>query len=145
MQTVQYFSIDTQHAMYAQVYDLRHQVLRVPLGLSLHNEDTSADKEDDIWVAVIDTKVVACLMLKNMGGNRLKLRQMAVAADMQGKGLGKQLITNAENDARKKGVLEIHLHARQYAEAFYQKLGYTSYGAPFAEVGIPHTAMQKQL
>lgn len=145
MQPPQFFSISTKHPLYAQVFDLRHQVLRLPLGLSLHDEDISADIEDDIWVALVDTRVAACLMLKDTGGGILKLRQMAVAADMQGRGLGKELIIVAENAARKKGATMIKLHARAYAEGFYQKLGYVSYGSLFAEVGIPHIAMQKQL
>jgi predicted GNAT family N-acyltransferase len=138
-------NINAQHPLFTQVFDLREKVLRKPLGISLHNEDTSADEKDVIWIAIKNHHVIACLMLKDQGKGVLKLRQMAVDADLQGKGIGRLLIQKAEKEAQNLGFSKIELHARQYAQGFYERLGYTVSGQIFEEVGLPHVFMDKLL
>lgn len=141
-----FLQIDTSHPLYAQVYDLREAVLRVPLGLSLKNEDLSGDAYDQVFVALeAEDRVVACLMLHYKGEGRLKMRQMAVRADLQGKGIGQALVRFSENAAATLGCRIIELHAREFAVTFYEKLGYERSGDTFQEVGIPHVYMEKRL
>ncbi len=137
--------IDFSDPLFAQVFALREKVLRQPLGLSLHNEDTSGDKHDAIYVALNDHNVVGCLMAKNLSDGLLKLRQMAVDTDVQAKGIGKLLVQYAEADARNRGLKKIELHARQIVQGFYERLGYTAHGPEFVEVNIPHIKMEKFL
>lgn len=137
--------INTKHPLYQAVYLLRDTVLRQPLGLSLYNEDTSADHQDDIFVALYDQQPIACLMLHHINPQTVKLRQMAVTADYQGKGIGRQLILAAESAIKKSLHQHILLHARMTALGFYEKLGYQSFGPEFEEVNIPHIGMQKFL
>lgn len=143
MPTISIQKINTLSKLFPQVFDLREAVLRKPLGLSLYQEDTSGDQEDDIFVALEEDKVIACLMAKDLGKGVLKLRQMAVDNFCQGRGIGKLLMQEAEADAKKQGFKRIELHARQNAIGFYQQLGYTTYGDIFTEVTIPHQAMEK--
>ena len=145
MQSLSIQKINTTHPLFKEVFALREEVLRKPMGLSLYNEDTSADIPDDTFVALSDGKVIGCVLCKVAKEKVIKLRQMAVADHWQGKGVGKMLIENAENNARENGFEKIELHARQNAIAFYEKLGYKQYGAPFYEVTIPHIAMAKLL
>lgn len=137
--------INSQHPYFSQVFALREKVLRRPLGLSLFNEDTSGDAEDDIFIALENDLVIGCLMSKNKGNNWIKLRQMAVVESWQGKGIGKLLMQSAESFARDNGIQKIELHARENAIGFYEKLGYKGYGEVFTEVTIPHLAMEKLL
>lgn len=131
---------------YAGVYELREEILRKPLGLSLENEDLSADRTDHIIAAIAGNKVIGCVMLQPKTGDTIKLRQMAVAAEWQGKGIGRQLVNYAEDMALRKNYRHIILHARDIAEGFYKTLGYTVVpGDPFTEVGIPHVVMEKIL
>ena len=51
----------------------------------------------------------------------------------------------AESFAATQGFTRIVLNARQTAEAFYHKQGYTSVGEPFVELGIGHVRMEKAL
>ena len=37
------------------------------------------------------------------------------------------------------------LHAQTHALGFYERLGYTAYGAEFPEAGIAHRAMRRAL
>ncbi|MES2479816.1 MAG: GNAT family N-acetyltransferase [Bacteroidota bacterium] len=143
MSTISIQKINTRSEFFPQVFDLREKVLRNPLGLSLYHEDTSGDHEDDIFIAIENEQVIACLMAKDLGKGVLKLRQMAVDGNRQGKGIGKLLMQEAEADAKNRGFNRIELHARQNAIGFYQQLGYTVYGDIFTEVTIPHLAMEK--
>lgn len=135
--------INIKHELYSQVYDLREKVLRIPIGLSLKNEDLSSDNDDTIFIAIKDNHVIGCLMVKSVNDNEAKLRQMAVSEEAQQQGIGSLLIKEAENFIWINGYTTISLHARKNAEAFYLKLGYQSIEPEFEEVGIPHVLMVK--
>jgi predicted GNAT family N-acyltransferase len=137
--------ITNRDAEFEQVYNLREEVLRKPIGLSLKDEDQSDDDIDTIVIALLDNKVVGCLMLHPKTDTVVKLRQMGVYDHLQGKGIGNMLMTTAEQSARQKGYTHIILHARQSATPFYKKLGYNITSNLFTEVGIPHIAMEKSI
>lgn len=128
--------------LFAQVWQLREDVLRKPLGLSLRNEDLSGELDEAIFVGLNGDRVVGCVMVKKTG-DLAKVRQMAIAATMQGSGIGRLLITEAEAWIWKNGFKKIVLHARMSAETFYEKLGYVPVGEVFTEVNIPHIKMEK--
>ncbi len=137
---------NTSDAKYQQVYDLREEVLRKPIGLSLKNEDLSADALDIIFVAEVDDKIIGCVMLQHTADSKsLKLRQMAVYDDWQGKNVGRKLIEAAEAYSAAQKKKRIVLHARVIAVPFYEKQGYAITSDYFFEVGIPHVIMQKEL
>jgi GNAT superfamily N-acetyltransferase len=75
----------------------------------------------------------------------VRLRQMAVPNNMQGKGVGRALMIFAENIARDLGYKRLSMHARKTALGFYQKLGYSVISPEFEEVTIPHYIMEKVL
>ena len=130
---------------YWKVWQLREDVLRRPLGMSLKNEDLSADAGDTIMIAEENGEVIGCLMLHDIGRPQVKFRQMAVAAAWQSKGIGRMLIEAGEAWARQKGYSGVVLHARMAASGFYSKLGYVPSGEIFTEVGIPHVLMTREL
>ncbi|OJW83314.1 MAG: hypothetical protein BGO69_03480 [Bacteroidetes bacterium 46-16] len=130
---------------YGGVYELRETLLRRPIGLSLENEDLSADRSDHILAATVGEKVIACIMLQPRGGDIIKFRQMAVASAWQGKDVGMALLRYAEAFAKEKNYRQVVLHARVSAEGFYQKAGYRNSSDIFTEVGIDHVLMEKSL
>ena len=130
---------------YPQVWALREEVLRRPLGLSLHDEDLSGEENEYIIIAMQDEAVTGCVMLKPLSKGKLKLRQMAVALLFREKGIGAVLVREAEALAAEHGFTRITLHARLPAVPFYERCGYLGTGAVFTEVGIPHLLMQKQI
>ena len=71
------------------------------------------------------------------------MRQLAVAAELQGQGIGTALVEFAEALAREIGYRRMILHARETAVPFYEKQGYSIIGEGFEEVTIPHWAMEK--
>ncbi len=130
---------------YQELLQLRHKVLRVPLGMNLFEEDLSRDAEDHILTAYKDGAMIGCVMLKPLNEKEVKLRAMAVEKDFQGRGIGKMLVEKAEDIARENGYETIVLHARKTAKDFYGKMGYDAVSDEFIEVTVPHIAMQKHI
>ena len=132
---------------YEQMIDLRHKILRIPLGLTFTEDQLSVDKCDTLLGAFVekDNKLIACCILSKVDNEIIKLRQMAVLEVFQGKGVGKQLIEFAEKTALKQGFLKIIMNARKNVEGFYQKLGYNIIGDEIIEVTIPHYKMEKTI
>ena len=125
--------------------NLRNEILRKPLGLSFDKEELDKEKDDILMGAFEDDKLLGCCLLTRMDVFTVRLRQMAVPNNMQGKGVGRALMIFAENIARDLGYKKLCMHARQTAVGFYQKLGYSISGEPFEEVTIPHYIMEKVL
>jgi predicted GNAT family N-acyltransferase len=85
------------------------------------------------------------MVLKPIDQNILKMRQVAVHPDFQGKGIGHAMVVYAEVWAARNTFSKIILHARSSAVSFYINLNYSTIGSEFTEVGIPHFAMEKIL
>lgn len=137
--------INTSSPKYQQVWTLREEILRKPLGLSLRNEDLSRDHIDTIFIAEDGDKVVGCLMMHHLNNDEIQLRAMAVYDSYQGKGVGRLLVEVAERFSAEKGYGTIVLHARKVAVGFYKSMNYTVTSDEFREVGIPHFMMEKRL
>lgn len=130
---------------YRQMVDLRFQLLRKPLGLDYTAEDLEKEKED-ILIGIFDEDLLeGCCILTKIAPQTVKLRQMAVSSGLQGKGIGRVLMTFAENVARDRGMRRMVMHARKSAVGFYEKLGYNICSQEFQEVTIPHYEMEKAL
>jgi N-acetylglutamate synthase-like GNAT family acetyltransferase len=137
--------IDHGSKEYQQMVDLRTHILRKPLGLYFSPEDLEKEKEDVLIAAYEDDQILGCCMLTQVAPDMVRLRQMAVKAGLQGKGIGRVLMQFAENIARDRGNKKLTMHARKTAAGFYEKLGYKLTGEEFTEVTIPHYIMEKQL
>lgn len=134
-------------AEYDEMVALRHKILRKPLGLSFTEQDLMED-ENDLLLALFmprTNKMIACCVLTPVGGNAVKLRQMAVDDTNQRTGIGTAMLSFAEYVATKEGFIRIELNAREVAVGFYQKYDYQIISDSFIEVGILHYKMEKQL
>lgn len=137
--------IDHGSKEYQQMIDLRFQILRKPLGLSFSEEDLAAETEDILLGCFEDDSLEACCVLTKTDPKTVRLRQMAVSANLQGKGIGRVLMSFAENVARDHGYRRLTMHARKSALGFYEKNGYRICSDEFHEVTIPHYVMEKEL
>lgn len=137
--------IDYGSPEYRQMVQLRTDILRKPLGLTFDEEELEKEKEEILIGAFEEEKMLGCCMLINSEPGTVRLRQMAVLKNLQGKGIGRALMQFAENIARDRGFRRITMHARKSATGFYEKLGYTVYGEEFEEVTLPHVVMEKKL
>jgi ribosomal protein S18 acetylase RimI-like enzyme len=137
--------IDHGTIEYRQMVKLRDDILRRPLGLTFSPEELEAEKDNMLIAAFEDERILGCCMLVEELPGTVRLRQMAVLNDLQGKGIGRALMNFAENLARDRGYKTLRMHARVNAVGFYEKVGYKVLGEQFVEVTIPHYVMEKML
>lgn len=71
--------------------------------------------------------------------------RMAVLVSHRKRNVGAKILAALEEEARRRGLDGIVLHAQVYAHGFYQKMGYEDASPIFDEAGIPHVEMRKRL
>lgn len=81
----------------------------------------------------------------NESGTWVQIGRMAVLKAHRKAKVGTLLLTALEDEARRRGVTGIILHAQLYALEFYKKHGYEPLGAVFQEAGMDHLEMRKKL
>lgn len=131
--------------LYKDSVNLRRRVLRIPLGLDFSAEELMAENDQVHFVVLDDEDVIACAVFVWVNPAHLKMRQVAVAPEFQGRRIGRELVREMERWARANEVKSIELNARESAVQFYLGLRYKIVGDPFEEVGIPHSKMIKRL
>ena len=130
---------------YIEALRLRYEVLRQPLGLQFTKDELAQDG-DDLHLAVFQiNRLVGCLTLMKITNDTVRFRQVAVAPDRQGHGVGRLMNSFAEAEARRRGFLSVTLTARETAIPFYEKLGYVIDGELHIERTIPHVKMRKNI
>ncbi len=130
---------------YWATVDLRDTILRKPLGLTFSADELEAEATSHHIACYRGDELVGCLVLRPLEGGDIRMRQVAVVPDLQGRGVGTALVEFAEAFACKMGYRRMILHARDTAVPFYERLGYSKVGEQFKEVTIPHWAMEKPL
>ncbi|HEY1038188.1 MAG TPA: GNAT family N-acetyltransferase [Bacteroidia bacterium] len=127
-------------------YALRYAVLRKPWG---HPPGSEKDEQEDSSVHAFikeNNAVLAVCRLQLNSANTGQIRYMGVRPDMQGKGLGKIIISFLEKEAVNLGVNEIILHSRENAVEFYKSCGYELVEKSYLMWGeIQHYLMRKNL
>jgi len=137
--------IDHGTSEYQQMVKLRDDILRRPLGLAFSPQELEKEKDNMLIGAFEDEQMLGCCMLVEESPSIVRLRQMAVLNDLQGKGIGRALMNFAENLARDRGFKTISMHARKNTVVFFEKMGYKVSGGEFTEITIPHYIMEKEL
>ena len=130
---------------YRKMIKLRDDVLRKPLGLSFAPGELEKEKDNMLIGAFEEEDMLGCCMLVEENAELVRLRQMAVLNNLQGKGIGRALINFAENLARDRGYKVLSMHARKNTIGFYEKMGFKVTSDEFTEVTLPHYLMEKQL
>ena len=137
----QYDSVD-----YRTSCNLRNELLRKPLGMSLFDQDLEEERD---FIHLIgkneEQELIAYLQFKKIEEDTLKMQQVVVAELAQGKGIGRKLILFSEQFAIMSGFSSITLHARENVIGFYERLDYVREGERFLEVTIPHFKARKKL
>jgi predicted GNAT family N-acyltransferase len=127
-------------------YLLRYEVLRKPWGQIPGSEKDDQENECIHIMAVSNNECVGVCRLQFNSGTEAQLRYMGVSEKAQGMGIGKQLITFAEEKARQKKAENMILHARENAVKFYIACGYTIREKSYLMWGtIQHFLMEKNL
>ncbi len=130
-----------------QYYDLRFKVLREPWG-QLKGSEVLNDEDKADHAMVVDSenkKIVGVARMQTNTPTQGQVRCVAVLPEVQGRGIGKLLMSHLENIAQQKGFKEIVLDARENAVKFYLSIGYEIIGESYLLFGqIPHFKMIKK-
>lgn len=130
---------------YEACLELRRRVLLEPVGVVLRSEDIESEAGDLHLAGWLGSELVACLILTPLDQTLVRMRQVAVSSAHQGCGLGRELVSCSEREARARGYTVLVAHAREGVVGFYEKLGYQVVGERFTEVNLPHWKVQKSL
>ncbi len=124
--------------------ELRRQVFCVEQGVALEADRDGRDSDAEQVVAVRGSHVVGTLRLL-CDSDPARLGRMVVSSALRGRGVGAQLLEEAERVVTQRGLHQIMLHAQVPARAVYERAGYRQLGDPFMEEGIEHVTMDKRL
>ena len=128
-------------------YDLfRWKILRKPIGKNISSLKDKFEKSAFHLIGIKEEEIVACGRLHFNNKDEAQVRYMAVAHNLQGIGIGKEVLRLLEKNAKKNNAKKIVLNARDHAIDFYKVSGYTIvkkyYGS---DTDIPHTTMEKNI
>lgn len=132
-------------ALYRKAFRVRKIVLRDPLGLNWTRADLESDTISVHICAIQGGEILGTVVLTPMDSLNVKMRQVCVRQDLQGRGIGAKMIEFAENESRSMGFTAIHAHIRDTSVGFYKKAGYEIDSKPFIEVTIVHYKACKHL
>jgi predicted GNAT family N-acyltransferase len=137
-------------------YPQLHQCLAIRNQVFVEEQGVSKELENDEY----DASPEACghILLKYNGvpagtgrwipykKQTAKIQRLAVLAEFRGKGFGKRMLQELEQQARITGNKYCILDSQCHAESFYSQLGYLTISEqPFEDAGIMHVRMQKTL
>ena len=77
----------------------------------------------DFVVAEIGGQIVGCGSLCQLGSDLLEIRSLGVQEEFKGRGIGKKLVAELEQEARKKKIMKIM--ALTYEVEFFERNGYS--------------------
>ncbi len=130
-----------------QYFDLRWRMLRAPWNQPRGSEkDDHEETSEHLMIPGPDSQPIAVGRLHFNSPREAQVRYMAVEPEMQGRGLGGQLLETFEERARSAGATSIVLNAREDAQRFYQRHGFIAVGpAPTIFDAVKHVRMRKDL
>jgi predicted GNAT family N-acyltransferase len=77
--------------------------------------------------------------------NVYRAGRIAVLKPYRGKGYGREVLTDVQNELEKIGAKKITISAQVRAQGFYEALGYTAMGETYPDEGVPHIHMEKEI
>lgn len=143
---LRFFWIAAEDPRMQHVHALRHEALFAPFGLERNDNWDDVGDDRRHLVAMIGDEVVGYTCLIKDPDRTAHLRQVCVRPDMQGTGIGRALMAEAEAEAQQLGLSQMWLNARVSAEPFYHRCGWKSVGGqfPHGRTGVLHVRMEKR-
>src|ERR1700730_2640631 len=125
----------------------RHYIVRIgkPPGPML-DDYAARVSEDSVWV-LQDGPAIAGILVLLSAPEYLLLDNIAIAPELQGRGLGRRLLAFAESEALRRGYREIRLYTHQTMienQRLYASIGYEERGRG-SEAGYERVFMRKRL
>lgn len=109
-----------------------------------HDEFDKIDDSCEHLILYMEDQAAGCARLyeEETGWH---LGRVAVLPEYRGKGLGAEIVREAERKAIELGAAKLGLSAQMRAQKFYEKLGYCVVTEPYLDEYCPHVGMEKVL
>lgn len=129
-------------ALGQQASVLREGVFVQEQGIGAHMvwDDADASAVHAVVLNGLDQPVATGRLLHHATGVA-RIGRMAVHRGVRGSQLGRAVLMNLIEAARKRGDTEVMLHAQTSAEGFYRRQGFVVRGPVFEEAGVNHIEM----
>ena len=127
-----------------EALELRRRVFSEEQGIRPEADQDGRDDDALQVIALRDQALVATCRLVLVGEVAM-LGRLAVERSERRSGVGRAVLEAAERSALAAGARRVALHAQLPVKGFYERSGYSPYGAVFEEEGIDHVAMEKRL
>ena len=139
---LEYLAPDDPRLVEASV--LRNEILITPFDqpLVVWTDDSQATAR---LAAFEGERMVGYASLFSDGDESVqRMRQVAVAFEMQRRGVGRELVRELVEECRRRDVRRLWLAARLPAIPFYERLGFVVVGEEYVEsaVNLPHRHME---
>jgi len=108
----------------------------------LHEEVDGKDKTSDHYLLLYHDSPAGVARVRYLD-NYAKIERVAIVADYQGQGLGREIMQFILADLRKHSTIKtVKLGSQTHAIPFYEKLGFIVCSEEYQDAGIPHKDMQ---
>ncbi len=133
---------------YEESLKIRNEVLRIPWGRSIKEDDLSLERTNDILIGYfLNNKLCGLIVLHPISKLKIQIKYLCVYKEYSGKGIGRQLVQFSENYVKEKGFCKIILESRDTALNFYRNMNYEVIGKAFMPEFVPikHIPMEKNI
>ena len=130
---------------YQQMLIFRNMYMRIPIGLSLCDENLSGEVNDHHIGVYHKDELIGVCIITPVNKTTARMRQVVIAPEYRNRGIGRMMMLFAEERTAALGLSRLILDSRLSALRFYEKLGYRRVGSQFMEVGLPHYMMEKSI
>lgn len=130
---------------YQHMLIFRNMHMRIPIGLSLFDEDLSGEVNDHHIGVYRKDELIGVCIITPVNKTTARMRQVVIAPEYRNRGIGRMMMLFAEERTAALGLSRLILDSRLSALRFYEKLGYRRVGSQFMEVGLPHYMMEKSI
>ncbi len=127
------------------IQSIRKTVFQIEQKVSLELEFDGQDETAKHLLAYLNNQPVGTLRIRKLDQQTAKIERLAVLKPVRGQGIGTKLTKVALEIMKQQNHQQVIIHAQEYIQELYQKLGFEPIGNTFEEAGITHIKMIKKL
>ena len=127
-------------------FQIRHLVFIIGQNVPENLEIDGLDRQADHYLIYVNDIAIGTARVRLTTENKAKIERVAILPQYQDQGYGSELMRFIIADLRQQGNSnKVILGAQLKAISFYEKLGFTAFGAVFLDAGIEHRMMNLDL
>ncbi|MGL5806673.1 MAG: GNAT family N-acetyltransferase [Xenococcaceae cyanobacterium] len=126
---------------FTSIEKIRYLVFQKEQNVAPELEFDGKDEQAKHLLAYLNDEAVGTLRIRTIDDKTVKIERLAVLPIARRQGIGRNLMEYALNLVASSSDCQVIIHAQEYIEELYLKLGFEQVGNRFEEAGIPHVKM----